>query len=75
MGLLDAPLRGRASVEIEYSGKMNELMRGLYKSRGKNGAQDEAWSFTHLEPTHARRVLPSFDEPSFKATFKNCHSI
>ncbi|MCR4296168.1 MAG: M1 family metallopeptidase, partial [Elusimicrobia bacterium] len=68
--LLDKPLKGRADVEIEYSGKMNELMRGLYKSRGKNGKKDEAWSFTHLEPTHARRVLPSFDEPSFKASFK-----
>ncbi len=68
--LLDAPLKGRADIEIEYTGKMNELMRGLYKSRGKNGAKEEAWSFTHLEPTHARRVLPSFDEPSFKASFK-----
>ncbi|MBI3289699.1 MAG: ERAP1-like C-terminal domain-containing protein [Elusimicrobia bacterium] len=68
--LLDAPLSGRADVEIEYSGQMNELMRGLYKSRGKNGTENEAWSFTHLEPTHARRVLPSFDEPSFKAPFR-----
>lgn len=67
---LDKPLMGNVPVEIEYSGKMNELMRGLYKSRGKNGAKDEAWSFTHLEPTHARRVLPSFDEPAFKASFK-----
>ncbi|MEK7234031.1 MAG: M1 family metallopeptidase [Elusimicrobiota bacterium] len=67
---LDAPFKGRAEVEVEYSGKMNELMRGLYKSRGKNGDKDEAWSFTHLEPTHARRVLPCFDEPSFKAGFK-----
>ncbi|MDD5301753.1 MAG: M1 family aminopeptidase [Elusimicrobia bacterium] len=68
--LLDAPLKGRAEVEIEYTGRMNELMRGLYKSRGRNGDKDEAWSFTHLEPTHARRVLPCFDEPSFKASFK-----
>lgn len=67
---LDAPLKGKAAVEIEYAGKMNELMRGLYKSRGKNGDKNEAWSFTHLEPTHARRVLPSFDEPAFKASFK-----
>ncbi len=67
---LDTPLKGKADVEIEYSGKMNELMRGLYKSTGKNGDAKEAWSFTHLEPTHARRVLPSFDEPAFKATFK-----
>lgn len=67
---LDEPLKGRAAVEIEYEGRMNELMRGLYKSRGKNGGRDEAWTFTHLEPTHARRVLPSFDEPAFKARFK-----
>ncbi len=67
---LDAPLKGRAEVEIEYAGKMNELMRGLYKSNGKNGDKKEAWSFTHLEPTHARRVLPCFDEPAFKAPFK-----
>lgn len=68
--LLDAPLRGRADVEIAYSGKMNELMRGLYQSRGKNGDKEESWSFTHLEPTHARRIVPCFDEPSFKANFK-----
>ncbi|PIR15384.1 MAG: hypothetical protein COV48_14670, partial [Elusimicrobia bacterium CG11_big_fil_rev_8_21_14_0_20_64_6] len=68
--LLDSPLKGRAEVDIEYSGKMNELMRGLYKSRGKNAGKEEAWSFTHLEPTHARRFLPCFDEPSFKASFE-----
>ena len=69
--LLDAPLRkGRVELDFSYSGKMNELMRGLYKARGRDGAnKEEAWTFTHLEPTHARRVLPSFDEPEFKAPF------
>jgi puromycin-sensitive aminopeptidase len=68
--LLDAPLaKGRASLEFEYSGKMNELMRGLFKARGRNAGKEEAWSFTHLEPTHARRVLPCFDEPEHKAPF------
>jgi puromycin-sensitive aminopeptidase len=68
--LLDAPLKkGAADVEIAYDGRMNELMRGLFKARGRDGAKEEAWSFTHLEPTHARRVLPSFDEPQFKAPF------
>ncbi len=69
--LLDTPLpKGAAQVEIAYEGKMNELMRGLFKARGRDEAKkEEAWSFTHLEPTHARRVLPSFDEPEFKAPF------
>ncbi|MFI5346480.1 MAG: M1 family aminopeptidase [Elusimicrobiota bacterium] len=69
--MLDSPLpKGAASVEISYDGKMNELMRGLFKARGRDEAKkEEAWSFTHLEPTHARRVLPSFDEPEFKAPF------
>ncbi len=69
--LLDAPLkRGAAVLEFEYSGKANELMRGLFKARGKTAGKEEAWTFTHLEPTHARRVLPSFDEPDFKASFR-----
>ncbi|MDX6769357.1 MAG: M1 family metallopeptidase [Elusimicrobiota bacterium] len=69
--LLDAPLKkGAAVVELEYSGKMNELMRGLFKARGKSSGKEEAWAFTHLEPTHARRVLPSWDEPAFKASFR-----
>jgi len=70
--LLDAPLKkGRVELDFAYSGKMNELMRGLYKARGRDGAnKEEAWTFTHLEPTHARRVLPSFDEPEFKAPFR-----
>ncbi|MDE2510350.1 MAG: hypothetical protein KGL74_04450, partial [Elusimicrobia bacterium] len=68
--LLDRPLaKGPAAVEIVYEGRMNELMRGLFKARGRDGAKEEAWSFTHLEPTHARRVLPCFDEPQFKAPF------
>jgi puromycin-sensitive aminopeptidase len=67
--LLDAPLRGKVELEFEYMGKMNELMRGLFKARGKTDGKEEAWAFTHLEPTHARRVLPSWDEPAHKAVF------
>lgn len=69
--LLAAPLsKGSVEIEIAYEGRMNELMRGLYKSRGEHAGKPEVWSFTHLEPTHARRVLPSFDEPDFKASFR-----
>lgn len=67
--LLDAPVRGKLELEFEYEGRMNELMRGLFKARGKTAGKEEAWAFTHLEPTHARRVLPSWDEPAYKASF------
>ena len=68
--LLDKPLaKGSVALEFAYEGRMSELMRGLYKAKAKGDGKDEAWSFTHLEPTHARRVLPSFDEPGFKAVF------
>jgi puromycin-sensitive aminopeptidase len=69
--LLDAPLKkGAAVFDFAYEGKMSELMRGLFRATGSHQGKPEAWTFTHLEPTHARRVLPSFDEPSFKARFK-----
>jgi puromycin-sensitive aminopeptidase len=68
--LLDAPVSGRVELDFAYAGAMNELMRGLFKARGKTEGREEAWAFTHLEPTHARRVLPCWDEPSFKASFR-----
>lgn len=67
---LPVPVRGKVRLEFEYSGRMNELMRGLFKARGKSEGREQAWAFTHLEPTHARRVLPCWDEPAYKASYK-----
>lgn len=61
--------RGSVEIELVYAGKMNRLMRGLFQAEFRHGDAKETWAFTHLEPTHARRILPSFDEPRFKATF------
>lgn len=60
---------GDASLELSYDGAMNRQMRGLYESRAAFSGREERYAFTHLEPTHARRLLPSFDEPDFKASF------
>ena len=56
---------GPAEIEIKYRGILNDQLRGLYLSKANN----RRYAVTQLEATDARRMFPSFDEPSFKATF------
>jgi puromycin-sensitive aminopeptidase len=56
----DAPLpKGPASLDVAWTGKFTEGLRGLYQA-GKVAA-------TQFEAADARRLFPSFDEPAFKA--------
>lgn len=50
---------------IEYTGKINSTMNGLYKSI----FQGKTVLMSHFEPTSARRCFPCLDEPAFKAKF------
>ncbi|MFO0756761.1 MAG: M1 family metallopeptidase [Byssovorax sp.] len=60
---LARPLRaGKAELRIAYSAEISDKLSGLYRVREGEGR----YVFTQLEPTEARRVLPCFDEPSFK---------
>jgi aminopeptidase N len=56
---------GRATIQIEYSGILNDKLRGFYISK----ANGRKYAVTQMEATDARRAFPSFDEPAFKATF------
>ena len=56
---------GEADIRINYTGILNDDLRGLYLSRANN----RRYAVTQLEATDARRMFPSFDEPAFKATF------
>jgi len=56
---------GSATIEIAYTGILNDKLRGFYLSR----ANGRTYAVTQMEPTDARRAFPSFDEPTFKATF------
>ena len=64
---------GRWRVSIDYDGKIAHRGEGLflveYKSGSGSGSIDRRMLATQLQPTHARAVFPSFDEPSFRATF------
>ena len=56
---------GKAEIEINYRGILNNELRGLYLSKANN----RRYAVTQLEATDARRMFPSFDEPAYKATF------
>ena len=57
---------GQASLHIQFSGTLNDELRGLYLGRDRDGRK---YAVTQFESTDARRAFPSFDEPSYKATF------
>jgi aminopeptidase N len=56
---------GKATLNIAYTGILNNELRGFYLSR----TAQRNYAVTQFEPTDARRAFPCFDEPAFKATF------
>lgn len=59
-------LPGPATIEIQYTGVLNNQLRGFYLGRDEEGNK---YAVTQFEATDARRAFPSFDEPAYKATF------
>jgi aminopeptidase N/puromycin-sensitive aminopeptidase len=56
---------GKVSLAIQYTGVLNDKLRGFYLSKTKT----RNYAVTQFEPTDARRAYPSFDEPALKATY------
>jgi puromycin-sensitive aminopeptidase len=62
---------GPATIEINYTGVLNDLLVGFYRSTFTD-TQGTAHTIatTQFEHSDARRAFPCFDEPSFKATYQ-----
>ncbi|MGH8946647.1 MAG: M1 family aminopeptidase [Acidimicrobiia bacterium] len=69
--LEDALSPGDYRLELEYSGIINDRLRGLYQSvyRDSDGVEHLV-AASQCQAIDARRVFPGWDEPDFKATFQ-----
>ena len=63
--LCAAAAGGPVTLEIAYTGILNDKLRGFYLSKTKT----RSYGVTQFEATDARRAFPCFDEPALKATF------
>ncbi len=62
---------GEATLSIEFTGELNDKLRGFYRSSYTDIDGNERFmATTQLEATDARRAFPCWDEPSLKATFE-----
>jgi aminopeptidase N len=66
----DKPLApGRYTLSTEYTGKIGTQANGLFALDYQTAAGRKRALFTQFENSDARRFIPSWDEPSYKATF------
>ncbi|MFZ4810038.1 MAG: M1 family metallopeptidase [Ilumatobacteraceae bacterium] len=61
---------GDTSVHIEFTGVLNDQLRGFYRStfRDDDGVE-HVIATTQMQTTDCRRAFPCWDEPEFKAVF------
>ena len=61
---------GPFRLHFEFSGILNDKLRGFYRSRYSDSAgKEHTIAATQFESTDARRAFPCFDEPDLKAVF------
>ena len=70
--VFDDPLpTGPAVIEIAFTGVLNDLLVGFYRSTFTDATGTaHTIATTQFEHSDARRAFPCWDEPSFKATYQ-----
>lgn len=62
---------GEWCLDLNFTGILNNKLRGFYRSSFKDASGTEKFvATTKFEPSDARRAFPCFDEPRFKAVFE-----
>ncbi len=60
---------GPLDLHVTFAAPLGEHLTGLYRSTAVLDGVEHTLAVTQFEATHARRALPCFDEPEFKASF------
>lgn len=60
---------GSYQLKLDYTGKIGDQPSGLFSLDYENDGAKKRALYTQFEAADARRVIPSWDEPSYKATF------
>ncbi len=61
---------GRYQLALKFHGEISREARGLFHLEYKVGTADKSMLVTNMEPSDTRRLLPTWDEPAFRANFK-----
>lgn len=69
--VVSAPVAAGASrLEIEFTGTLNDKLRGWYRSTFRDAdGNDHVIATSQMQTTDCRRAFPCWDEPDFKAVF------
>ncbi|MHA1870466.1 MAG: M1 family metallopeptidase, partial [Promethearchaeota archaeon] len=59
----------RLYLYFEFSGELNDMLLGFYRSRYEKDGETRYIATTQFEEREARAAFPCFDHPIYKATF------
>ena len=63
---------GPATLSIGFTGTLNDMLRGFYRSTYVDeSGNEQVIATTQFQSTDARRAFPCWDEPAYKATFES----